>query len=125
MSDAANTKILIVDDDVTSLDIVDFLLVKSGFEVTRSTDGTGALRELEAEIPDIILIDLMMPEMNGQECVRRIRERKIEVPIVAFTAVDDPEVHQEALDMGCDLVLTKPCRPALLVEHINTLLAEK
>ena len=115
-------KILIIDDDVTALDIVDFLFEDKGFEVVRRADGISALACIEEESPDIVLIDLMMPRMNGQECVRQIRAKGIEVPIVAFTALDDPEVHQEALDAGCNLVLTKPCKPAVLVEHIEKLL---
>lgn len=117
-----STKILIIDDDVTSLDIVDFLFEKKGFDVTRSTDGFQALKEIGEQPFDIILIDLMMPEMNGQECIREIRKRGVGAPIVAFTASDDPDLHQEALDSGCQIVLTKPCRPAVLVEHIKNLL---
>ncbi len=116
-------KILIIDDDLTALDIVDFLFEDKGFEVVRRTDGISALQCIDEVSPNIILIDLMMPQMNGQECVRQIRQRGISIPIVAFTALDDPEVHQEALDAGCNLVLTKPCKPALLVKHIENLLA--
>lgn len=115
-------KILIIDDDVTALDIVDFLFEDKGFEVVRRADGISALECVEDENPDIVLIDLMMPRMNGQECVRQIRSRGLTFPIVAFTALDDPEVHQEAMDAGCNLVLTKPCKPAVLVEHIEKLL---
>lgn len=115
-------KILIIDDDVTALDIVDFLFEDKGFEVVRRTDGISALDCLEQVAPDIILIDLMMPRMNGQECIREIRKKGLKTPIVAFTALDDPEVHQEAKDAGCNLVLTKPCKPATLVQHIETLM---
>lgn len=115
-------KILIIDDDLTALDIVDLLFEDKGFEVMRSTDGISALEFLQKVSPDIILIDLMMPKMNGQECVRQIRAKGITIPIVAFTALDDPEVHQEAMHAGCNLVLTKPCKPALLVKHIEDLL---
>lgn len=117
-------KILIIDDDMTALDIVDYLFEDKGFNVIRRADGISALECLEDEKPHIILIDLMMPKMNGQECVQHIREKGISVPIVAFTAIDDPEVHDEALQAGCNLVLTKPCKPALLVKHIEELLAE-
>ncbi|MBX7137397.1 MAG: response regulator [Oligoflexia bacterium] len=117
-----NKKILIIDDDLTALDIVDYLFEDKGFEVVRRTDGISALQCVEEVGPDIILIDLMMPKMNGQECVRQIRAKGLKLPIVAFTALDDPEVHQEALDAGCNLVLTKPCKPAVLVNHIETLL---
>jgi CheY-like chemotaxis protein len=116
-------KILIIDDDVTALDIVDFLFEEKGYEVVRRTDGITALECVEQVKPDIILIDLMMPRMSGQECVRQIRGKGIDIPIVAFTALDDPEIHQEARDAGCNLVLTKPCKPKLLVKHLEDLLA--
>ena len=117
-------KILIIDDDVTALDIVDYLFQDKGFEVVRRADGKAALECVADVSPNIILIDLMMPLMNGQECVRRIREMGLQLPIIAFTALDDPEIHKEAMDAGCNLVLTKPCRPALLVEHVEKMLEE-
>ena len=116
-------KILIIDDDVTALDIVDFLFEDKGFEVVRRTDGIAALECIQDTAPNIILIDLMMPRMNGQDCIREIRKRGYQTPIVAFTALDDPEVHQEAKDAGCNLVLTKPCKPAALVKHIESLMS--
>jgi len=116
-------KILIIDDDVTALDIVDFLFEDKGFEVIRRTDGISALDCLEEVAADIILIDLMMPQMNGQDCIREIRKRGLKTPIVAFTALDDPEVHQEAMDAGANLVLTKPCKPSILVGQIEALIA--
>lgn len=115
-------KILIIDDDVTALDIVDFLFEDKGFDVVRRTDGISALDCIDEVGPDIILIDLMMPRMNGQECIREIRKKGLKQPIVAFTALDDPEVHQEATDAGCNLVLTKPCKPGVLVRHIEEML---
>ncbi|MFM1846943.1 MAG: hypothetical protein RL417_417 [Pseudomonadota bacterium] len=120
----SSRKILIIDDDMTALDIVDFLFEDKGFEVARRADGVSALACVDEVAPDIILIDLMMPKMNGQECIKEIRAKGIRVPIVAFTALDDPEVHQEALDAGGDLVLTKPCKPAVLLKHVETLLAK-
>ena len=116
-------KILIIDDDMTALDIVDFLFEDEGFDVIRRADGSTALECVEAENPDIILIDLMMPRMSGQEAVREIRAKGITAPIVVFTAVDDPEIHQEALDAGSNIVLTKPCKPETLVSQIHKLLA--
>ena len=115
-------KILIIDDDMTALDIVDFLFEDKGFEVVRRADGQSAVECVEEVQPHIILVDLMMPKMSGQETVRLIRQKGIKMPIVAFTAIDDPEVHQEAMDAGCNLVLTKPCKPALLVQHIQKLM---
>jgi CheY-like chemotaxis protein len=118
----AAPKILIVDDDMTALDIVDFLFEDKGFEVVRSADGQSAVKCIKEVNPDIILVDLMMPNMSGQDAVRLIRQNGYKLPIVAFTAVDDPEIHQDALAAGCNLVLTKPCKPSVLVAHINNLL---
>lgn len=117
----SSKKILIIDDDVTALDIVDFLFEDKGYDVVRRTDGPSALECIAEVAPDIILIDLMMPKMSGQDCVREIRKRGHTQPVVAFTALDDPEVHQDATDAGCNLVLTKPCKPAVLVKHIEGL----
>ena len=121
----AQVKILIIDDDVTALDIVDFLFEDHGYEVVRRTDGASALEYVRHETPDIILVDLMMPGMTGQECIKRIRETDIRTPIVAFTALDDPEVHKQVMDYGGNLVLTKPCKPAVLLKHIERLVAKE
>ncbi len=117
-------KILIIDDDMTALDIVDYLFEDKGYEVVRAADGQSAIDTVEQVKPNAILVDLMMPKMNGQETVRQIRKLGVDVPIVAFTALDDPEVHQEALDAGCNLVLTKPCKPNVLIKHIEELLVD-
>jgi CheY-like chemotaxis protein len=119
---AMTNKILVIDDDVTALDIVDLLFEDRGYDVVRRADGLSALECVKDTNPDIILIDLMMPKMNGQECIRELRNRGVSVPIVAFTALDDPEVHQEARDAGCNLVLTKPCKSQELVRQIESLL---
>ena len=116
-------KILIVDDDVTALDIVDFLFEDHGFEVVRRPDGLSALECVTDENPDIVLIDLMMPKMNGQQCIKEMRAKGVKTPIIAFTALDDASVHQEVLDVGGNLVLTKPCKPSLLLKHVEQLLA--
>lgn len=115
-------KILIVDDDMIALDIVDFLFEDHGYEVIRSSDGHSALESVEELSPDIILIDLMMPKMSGQDCIEALREKGVTVPIVAFTAIDDPEVHAAVVAAGGTLVLTKPCKPSRLLEEIESLL---
>jgi two-component system alkaline phosphatase synthesis response regulator PhoP len=119
-----NNKILVVDDDVTSLDIVDLVLEGAGYDVVRATNGQSAVAVagVQEANPDLIIIDLMMPHMSGQEAVRQIRSKGVQVPIVAFTALDDPSVHQEAREAGCDRVVTKPCKPRDLVKGIKDLL---
>lgn len=113
---------MVVDDDVTSLDIMDLILEGQGFNVVRATNGPSAVEGVKDANPDLIIIDLMMPQMSGQEAVRQIRSKGISVPILAFTALDDPSVHQDAKDAGCDLVVTKPCSSKELVKGIKGLL---
>ncbi len=114
-------KILVVDDDVTSLDLIDLLFEDKGYEVVRRADGTSAVACVDEVKPDIILVDLMMPGITGQEAVQQIRAKGIKIPIVAFTALDDSDVHDAAREAGCNLVLTKPCKPSDLVKHIENL----
>ena len=117
-----NNRILVVDDDVTSLDIVDVMLESQGLDVVRASNGKAAVEGVEEADPDLILIDLMMPHMSGQEAVRQIRSKGIDCPIVAFTALDDPTVHQDAKDAGCNIIVTKPCKTKDLVRGIQELL---
>lgn len=119
-----NNRILVIDDDITSLDIVDLLFEGHGFEVVRHSDGISALLDVEESKPDIILIDLMMPGMNGQECVRKIRSKGISVPIIAFTALDDPDAHQAACAAGCTKIVTKPCKSKDLIMEIKSLISK-
>ncbi len=118
---AEKIKILLVDDDMTSLDLMDLLFEDKGFEVVRCSDGMQAVTAAKSDSPDIILVDLMMPGITGQEAVRKIRSQGIKIPIVAFTALDDEDTHQDARNAGCNLVLTKPCKPLELLKHINDL----
>ena len=113
---------ILPDHKLSSLqNIVDLLFEGQGFEVVRHSDGISALLEVEQSKPDIILIDLMMPGMNGQECVREIRSKGISVPIVAFTALDDPEAHQAARAAGCTKIVIKPCKSKDLIREIKAL----
>jgi DNA-binding response OmpR family regulator len=115
-------KLLLIDDDVTALDIVDLLFEERGYEVERCTDGDQALEFISRELPDLILIDLMMPKMDGNACVMKIRELGVKTPVIAFTALDDPEVHQTAINNGCNRVITKPCKPGWLVDAVTELI---
>lgn len=116
----AQKHILVIDDDVTSLDLVSFLFEEKGFKVDRLADGFSAIEHVRTSEPDIIVIDLMMPGINGVETVKQIRALGLkQVPIIAFTAVDDPVLHSEALSAGCNKVLTKPIRPDKLVKGVT------
>jgi CheY-like chemotaxis protein len=115
-------KILILDDDITSLDIISFLFEKGGYEVKKLPDGHVAIGEVRTFKPDLLLVDIMMPNINGVETVKIMRRDGLKAPIIAFTAVSDSEVHQEALDAGCTKVLIKPYPTDLLLETVKELI---
>ncbi len=120
---AADKHILVIDDDITSLDIVSYLFEERGYEVERCADGHAAIEYVKSNKPDILLVDLMMPQINGAETVKEIRSLGLtDTPIIAFTAVDDPDVHEEARKAGCNEVLTKPLHPKKLLEKIERFL---
>jgi len=113
-------QILVVDDDITSLDIVAFVFEKRGFKVERAADGPAAVKFLQDNEIDLAIFDLLMPGMNGVEAVRLIRDGNLsKAPIIAFTAVDDPDLHESAVTAGCNSVLTKPCSTDRLVKEIK------
>ncbi len=117
--------ILVIDDDITSLDIVSYLFEERGYIVERCTDGYSAIDFVKETKPDLLIVDLMMPKINGVDTVREIRQMGLkEVPIIAFTAVDEPELHRDAITAGCNEVLTKPCPAERLIRHIKRLLPE-
>ena len=117
--------ILVIDDDITALDIVSYLFEERGYDVERRADGYSALDFLKTVTPDLIIVDLRMPQIDGVETVKQIRAMGLkDVPIIAFTAVDEPELHADAVDAGCQEVLTKPCPAEKLVRYIKKYLPE-
>jgi CheY-like chemotaxis protein len=116
-------QILLVDDDITSLDIVSVLFEKKGYEVIRKAGGKSAIEALGEITPDLVLLDLMMPEYDGVETMKEIRSMGINVPVIAFTASSDSDLHDLALEAGCVGVITKPCRSKMLIEIVEKSIA--
>ena len=115
--------ILMIDDDITSLDIVSFLFEEKGYVVDRCADGASAIEYMKLTVPNLVLVDLMMPGIDGKETIRQIRAMGHKtLPIIAFTAVDDPDIHAETLKLGCNEVLTKPLRPDKLLQKVEQFL---
>ena len=115
------TKILVIDDDTAVTDLLSVLLRSQGFDVTAtnsSSDGLGYVRENE---PDLIILDLMMPEIDGWEVCRSVRTFS-QVPIIVLSALNDPSMVASVLDAGADDYLTKPTPSRVLVAHINRLI---
>jgi len=117
-----STRILVADDDFDSRTIAKKTLEKVGYEILLATNGLEALDIAGKEKPDLILLDLSMPKMNGWETAKRLRQMSAmnTVPILAFTAHALPVEAIKAKTVGCDDFISKPCVPNDLVEKINT-----
>ncbi len=117
-------KILVVDDDVDSLKLIGLMLQRQGYEVITANAGQPAIQKSFAEKPDLIILDVMMPDMDGYEVCTRIRNEPStkDIPIIMFTAktlVDDKVI---AFEKGVDDYLTKPTHPAELSARVKNVL---
>lgn len=112
-------RILAVDDDAAIAEMVSILLRGRGYEVATAPDGPSALQILARNDVDVVLLDLMLPGMDGIEICRKIRETS-NVPIIMLTARSDTADVVEGLDAGADDYLTKPFEPEELVARIRT-----
>jgi two-component system, OmpR family, alkaline phosphatase synthesis response regulator PhoP len=117
-------KILIVDDEPDILEFLEYNLKKEGFIVVTATDGVMAMKVAHAELPDIILLDIMMPEQDGVETCTQLRaDPKFKaVPIAFLTARDEDYTQIAALEIGGDDYITKPIKPKVLMSRIKALL---
>jgi pilus assembly protein CpaE len=118
-------KILVVDDDIDTLKLVGLMLERQGYEIAVASNGNLGLSKATTEKPDLILLDVMMPDIDGYEVTRRLRSDPAlaHIPIIMFTAksmVDDKVAGFEA---GVDDYLTKPTHPAELTAHVKAVLA--
>jgi len=100
--------VLIVDDEKNIVDIVSFNLKKEGFEIAVAYDGKAALTQYEQVRPDLILLDVMLPFLDGFEVCRQIRERDRTTPIIMLTAREEETDKVLGLDLGADDYITKP-----------------
>lgn len=118
-------KILIVDDDLDTLKLVGLILQRHGYEIIAANGGLPALQKAAAERPDIILLDLMMPDLDGYEVTRRLRADTAlaHIPIIMFTAKTMLDDKVAGFEAGADDYLTKPTHPSELIAHVKALLA--
>lgn len=119
--------ILIVDDQEQNLQVVGTVLSMTGYEVMTASSGAQAFELLEARTPDVILLDLLMPEMDGMEVCRQLKadERRAEIPVIFLSAADDKNLIVEALECGGVDYVTKPFNKAELLTRVRTHLALK
>src|ERR1700686_5492611 len=125
--DPKKKRILVVDDHEDNIELLRARLEARGYEIHAASDGQAALDQVERVIPDLILLDVMMPKMDGMEVVRRLKADKNLpfIPVIMQTALDTTANKVEGLDAGADDYITKPINFAELEAKVNALLRIK
>lgn len=120
----SSTKILVVDDEQDILEFISYNLQKEGFQVHTALNGKEALKLADTLKPDLMLLDIMMPEMDGVELCRQLRSfKRFDHTVIAFlTARSEDFTQIAALDVGGDDFINKPIRPRVLISRIKALL---
>ena len=118
-------KILIIDDDLDTLRLVGLMLQRQGYQISAATNGQQGLEKAFEEDPDLILLDVMMPDMDGYEVTRRLRQNPstVQTPILMFTAKTQLDDKVVGFEVGANDYLTKPTHPSELQARVKTLLA--
>ena len=122
----ASGKILVVDDEIYIVHILDFSLGMEGYEVFTALDGEQALERLKSDKPDLIVLDIMMPKLDGYEVCRTIKTNPEtqHIPVILLSAKGRNVDQKMGFDVGADAYITKPFSPRKLVERINQLLGQ-
>ena len=121
------TKILVVDDEPDTLELVEFNLTKAGFEIDTARDGAEALRKSRAFLPDLVLLDLMLPEIDGLEVFKLLRrdQHTAGIPVIMVTAKAAEIDRVLGLELGADDYVTKPFSPRELILRVKNLLERR
>ncbi|MDX1663147.1 MAG: response regulator [Candidatus Promineifilaceae bacterium] len=116
--------VLVVDDEPMARTLLRLMLVRAGFEVVEAEDGFDALEKVQANVADIMILDIMMPGMDGFTVCETVREQhnNDELPILLLSAKTDAESVRKGLACGADLYLTKPISPEELTHHVRSAL---
>lgn len=110
--------ILAVDDEQYVLQLLKRTLEPEGYAVTLAADGNSALARLREHTPDLVLLDIRMPDLNGYQVLERIREQS-DVPVIMLTGVLEPTAVQQSIGLGADDYIRKPFRPQVLLARIE------
>ncbi len=118
------TKILLVDDDVDILDFISYNLHKNGYIVQEAVNGLDAIEKTKSFLPDLILMDVMMPKMDGLEACRKIKEISglSDIPIIFLTARSEEASELSGFEAGADDYIKKPIKPRILLSRIKAIL---
>ena len=123
----AQKKILIVDDEELNLDFFELMLSKLGFIVEKAKDGIEALDKVKRFLPDLVLLDNIMPRMTGWEFTKKIKndERYKDIPIIMFSALDDVKDKLEGFELGVEDYITKPFNFSEVLARIRVVLRNR
>jgi CheY-like chemotaxis protein len=121
----SNRRILVAEDEALNWLFIKEMLRKTGAEILRAKDGQEAVDQARQNKPDIILMDLKMPELNGIEATRKIRSFDANVPIIAQTAYVMAEEKEESMQVGCNHFVTKPLDRTVIMEIIDSYLKKQ
>ena len=121
------SKILLVDDEIDILEFLSYNLKKEGFIVDTCNNGKSALKKVSSFNPDLVILDVMMPEMDGIEVCEKIREKQRydDILILFLTARSEDYSELAGFSAGADDYITKPIKPKLLVSRVNAILKRK
>ncbi len=122
----AKGKILVVDDEIYIVHILDFSLGMEGYEVLTALDGEQALEKARAEHPDLVVLDIMMPKLDGYETCKMLKAdpKTKDIPVILLSAKGRNVDQKVGFEVGADDYITKPFSPRKLVERINTILGQ-
>ncbi len=117
-------RVLVVDDEIYIVHILEFTLTMEGYEVLTAADGEEALRRIANDSPDLVVLDIMMPRMDGYEVLRRLRadDEFRHLPVILLSAKGRPIDRETGLEIGADDYIVKPFSPRRLLEKIHDLL---
>jgi len=120
-------RILVVDDEIYIVHILEFSLTMEGYTVLTASDGQEALKTIEAERPDLVVLDIMMPSLDGYQVCRKLRQddQFQNLPVILLSAKGRPVDREAGLEAGADDYITKPFSPRKLLEKIRELLERK
>ena len=122
----AKGKILVVDDEIYIVHILDFSLGMEGYEVITALDGENAIEKARAEHPDLIVLDIMMPKLDGYETCKMLKadDDTRGIPVILLSAKGRNIDQKIGFEVGADDYITKPFSPRKLVERINAILGQ-
>jgi len=122
----AKGKVLVVDDEIYIVHILDFSLGMEGYEVLTALDGEQAFEKAKAERPDLIVLDIMMPKLDGYETCKMLKadEATKNIPVILLSAKGRNVDQKVGFEVGADDYITKPFSPRKLVERINAILGQ-